>query len=414
MLRDAVTAVLLLCFIGVSLFLTCQYLMPCAFLVWSSPESAGERNRSHNAALFNYSWFHLFMAAVTFVTTQFIIVAPFGKHSLTINESNAAAASQKGNNKKNTHNVFQWLWYFTLPSWLSWLIQESPTLINVLYFVLVEYPFLLCRSDAGSATSYRGKVFGALSFFNLGIVLFVIHYTHRVLIYPLNLYLNSRRSPRRGPQPVPLCVTLSAAIYCLLNGRLQVLASLLPLNNDGKTARVDTFAFLFSGSSLTSCVVLLACLALGSLLFFRGMFINLLSDYTLLSLRIRSQEKKEEHSTDPGATAGHHRRHHYVIPTGGYFDLLTCPNFYGEIVEWLGFVLVVLATTTAGGGDDGAATSFSGVLSNGRVAAATSFFVYVLSNLVPRAAAHHQWYRVTFGAAHYDSLRRYRVIPGVY
>jgi len=55
----------------------------------------------------------------------------------------------------------------------------------------------------------------------------------------------------------------------------------------------------------------------GLLLFFVGMVINWQSDTILINLR------------KPGETA-------YVIPMKGFFRYVSCPNHFGEIIEWLG------------------------------------------------------------------------------
>ena len=66
---------------------------------------------------------------------------------------------------------------------------------------------------------------------------------------------------------------------------------------------------------------------LGGCIFVCGMFINIQSDNILKGLR------KE------GETG-------YKIPFGGMFRFVSSPNYLGEIIEWLGFALMV--QTSAG------------------------------------------------------------------
>ncbi len=91
----------------------------------------------------------------------------------------------------------------------------------------------------------------------------------------------------------------------------------------------------------------------GAALFGIGFVINQQSDWILSHLRA------------PGETG-------YRIPKGGLFDKVSCPNYLGEILEWTGWAL--------------ATWSLPGV----------SFAVWTAANLVPRALAHHRWYREHF------------------
>ena len=61
------------------------------------------------------------------------------------------------------------------------------------------------------------------------------------------------------------------------------------------------------------------------------------------------------------------------MPRGGLFELVSAANHCGELLEWAGWAL-------AAGGS----------------APAAAFLAWSAANLVPRARAHHRWYRATF------------------
>ena len=107
---------------------------------------------------------------------------------------------------------------------------------------------------------------------------------------------------------------------------------------------------------------------LGIALFGMGFLINYRSDRILLNLR------------KPGETG-------YRIPFGGGYRWVSSPNYMGEIIEWLGWAL--------------ATWSGSGLM----------FAMWTISNLLPRAKAHHQWYREKF--ADYPGERK-ALIPWIY
>ncbi|MCX7912842.1 MAG: 3-oxo-5-alpha-steroid 4-dehydrogenase [Dehalococcoidales bacterium] len=90
----------------------------------------------------------------------------------------------------------------------------------------------------------------------------------------------------------------------------------------------------------------------GLAVFIIGFIINRGADRTLRDLR----------RTDDG----------YRIPSGGLYRWISCPNYLGEILTWLGWAL--------------ATWSLPGL----------AFAVWTAANLVPRARSHHTWYRKHF------------------
>ncbi len=91
----------------------------------------------------------------------------------------------------------------------------------------------------------------------------------------------------------------------------------------------------------------------GVAIFFAGLSINVRADRRLVALR------------GPGETG-------YKIPRGGLHELVSSPNYLGEIVEWIGWAL--------------ATSSLPGL----------AFAIFTIANLGPRAMHHHAWYRRTF------------------
>ena len=75
---------------------------------------------------------------------------------------------------------------------------------------------------------------------------------------------------------------------------------------------------------------------------------------------------------------------HYSIPHGGFYRYVSCPNYLGEIVEWIGWA--ILTWSLAG----------------------LAFAVFTIANLLPRALAIHRWYRKEF--SDYPATRK-AVIP---
>jgi 3-oxo-5-alpha-steroid 4-dehydrogenase 1 len=76
----------------------------------------------------------------------------------------------------------------------------------------------------------------------------------------------------------------------------------------------------------------------------------------------------------------------YKIPKGFLFNYISCPNLFGEMVEWIGFGIMINSLP------------------------AYSFPIWTIVNLLPRALDHHKWYLQKF--ADYPKERK-AVVPGV-
>ena len=105
-------------------------------------------------------------------------------------------------------------------------------------------------------------------------------------------------------------------------------------------------------------------LILGLIIFIIGIYINISSDNILIKLRTNQKG--------------------YVIPKGKLFNYVSCPNFFGEIIEWLGFAIMTLNPGSI------------------------SFLIWTICNLIPRSKAHHKWYQENF--KNYPKKRK-AVIP---
>jgi len=168
---------------------------------------------------------------------------------------------------------------------------------------------------------------------------YTAHYIHRSLIFPW--------MTQTVGKTIPLAIVLGAVFFNIGNGSL----------NGYYLGTLAAYPQGWLGDPR---------LVAGLALFIAGAAMNVGADYTLIGLR-------------KGATD-------YAIPRGGLFERISCPNHFGEIVQWSGFALMCWNL------------------------AALSFSVWTASNLIPRALSHHRWYRARF--ADYPRARK-AVIPFV-
>ena len=170
------------------------------------------------------------------------------------------------------------------------------------------------------------------------IAVWILHYGYRSLIFPFFLRTKGKK--------MPVAIMSSAVFFNLINGFFigYYLGNFANYPDDWMTQ----LPFI-----------------LGLIIFLTGLLINWTSDWKLINLR------------KPGETG-------YKIPKGGLFNRISCPNHFGEIVEWGGFALMTMALPML------------------------SFWIWTMANLIPRALNHHEWYKEKFDD--YPSERK-AVVP---
>ena len=207
-------------------------------------------------------------------------------------------------------------WGVTIPDRIGWFIMEVPALIIFLYFII-------------TGTAQKTVTIWIVA------ALYVAHYINRAVIFPWRIRV-------RGKQ-MPLAIALMAVFFNFVNaGFLGYYAGSLHTHFTINWLKDPRFIA-------------------GLIIFITGMVINISSDEKLIHLR-----KKKNGD--------------YQIPRGGYFEKVSCPNFYGEIIEWGGYAVLCWSLP------------------------AFSFFIWTFCNLVPRALAHHKWYKSHF--ADYPAERK--------
>ncbi|MCB0527623.1 MAG: hypothetical protein KDC61_01290 [Saprospiraceae bacterium] len=226
-------------------------------------------------------------------------------------------------------NRFLWAWIIVAIAAFVYLLRVNapygrhakpgwgPTVDNRLGWFLMEFPvivFFLTVLFSGT-----NSISGMVAFF---CGCFLLHYIHRSIVFPLRLRTRGKR--------MPVIIVASAIFFNLVNG----------------CSLGYYFGYLAEyPATWTSDPRFWG----GLLLFVTGLAINWHSDHILIRLR------------KPGDTG-------YAIPNGGAFRLVSCPNLFGELLEWSGYALMTWCLP------------------------AFVFAFWTAANLIPRALAHHRWY----------------------
>ena len=213
----------------------------------------------------------------------------------------------------------------------------GPALNNRLGWIIMEFAsplvFAVCFILGSNSVTITALVF---------LVMWEAHYIHRAFIYPFSL---SGRDNRMPVTVIGIGILFNA-VNAYLNGRY-----------------IFTFSAGYANQWLAD-----PRFVVGVLLFLIGFIINRQADHALRNLR------------EPGESG-------YKVPYGGLYRWISCPNYLGEILTWIGWAV--------------ATWSLAGL----------SFAVWTMANLVPRARAHHAWYRASF--SDYPPQRK-ALLPGVW
>ena len=167
------------------------------------------------------------------------------------------------------------------------------------------------------------------------LIMWEAHYIHRAFIYPFSLRGRAKR--------MTAIVVVLGFIFNSANGYLN--GRYIFTLSDGYTSQwLGDPRFI-----------------IGLGLFIAGFVINRRADLILHNLR------KPDDSD-------------YRIPYGEMYRWISCPNYLGEIVVWIGWAM--------------ATWSLAGL----------AFAIWTMANLMPRAKAHHTWYHQHF--ANYPTERK--------
>jgi 3-oxo-5-alpha-steroid 4-dehydrogenase 1 len=209
-------------------------------------------------------------------------------------------------------------WGPALPVRLAWVLMESPAV----------FAFTLAFAIGPRAGELVPLILAAM---------WLCHYLHRTFIYPFVMREGSART-------MPLLIVAMGFTFNMLNGYVN-----------GRW--LSRFGETYGASWLAGAPFLA-----GAALFWAGFAMNRWADRVLRRLR----------SPGVGVSPNETGEPRYAVPRGGLYELVSCPNYLGEVLEWTGWAI---ATWSPAG---------------------LAFAVFTAANLAPRALSHHRWYRATF------------------
>ena len=171
---------------------------------------------------------------------------------------------------------------FSIDNKLGWFVMELPTVILMPYIYFKH------------TTEYNIVVI-------VFIILYFLHYTNRVFIYPFRINTNTKK--------IPILIVVAALLF-------NICKTYFIGYYFSKSVSLYDLSWFYSPFFIV-----------GFIIFLLGAIINNQSDTILINLR-------------KGSETG------YKVPYGGLFKYVSCPNHLGEIIEWIGFAILTCSLPT--------------------------------------------------------------------
>ncbi len=220
---------------------------------------------------------------------------------------------------------------------------------NKLAWFLMEFPIFLAMIILWICSPHRSDVVPIVF-----LLIFEIHYFQRSLIFPWKMRGNSKMS---------LAVMFMGIAFNILNAFMQgywIFFESYNANYHVLGLSYTDIAWLWSPQFI-----------IGVTIFFCGFYVNRRSDNIIRNLR------KDDNDTK-----------HY-LPSGFMFEHVTCANYLGELMEWLGFAILTW--------------SISGLV----------FFLWTFANLVPRSNSIYKKYKAEY-SEEIERKKLKRIFPYIY
>ena len=228
-------------------------------------------------------------------------------------------------------------------------VKIGPAINNKVAWFFMELPVFLVMIIIWACSPHRFDIVPCVF-----LLLFEMHYFQRALIFPWIIKGNSK---------MPIGIMIMGICFNILNAVMQGYWIFFESYNVGYQVfgiGYTDIEWLWSPQFI-----------IGTILFIAGFVINLHSDYIIRHLR------KDDNDTK-----------HY-LPKGGLFNYVTSANYFGELMEWLGFAILTW--------------SVSGLV----------FFIWTFANLVPRTRTIYKRYQEEF-AEEMKGRKLKRVFPFIY
>ncbi len=246
-------------------------------------------------------------------------------------------------------------WLPTTPeAWFDFLVYASIGMCAFVFVALFYFPAAYGRYNTGNKlwgpginprlgwflTEVASCVLFAVIYFMgdyafdivplIFLLMWQFHYFHRTFIFPFTVKV---RPGATTPIGIPLMAFFTNTVISFLNASILTWATI---------SRGYDISWLTDPRFI-----------IGVLVFVSGYYVNKKADAMLAALR------------KPGESG-------YKIPRGWLYEKITCPNYFGELLTWVGWSI--------------ATWSVAGWI----------FVLLTAANLVPRAITNHRWYHEKF------------------